>query len=501
MNKLSFLARTSLLIGFLFGIDKVLAFVRTGIIARQYRDSIHLLDTFNAANNLPDVLFALISGGALAMAFIPLLREYLSQRDRAAAWDLFSRVANLAFTITAVIAIFVAIFAQQIVDAEIGIAPGFGPEQRHLMAELMRLNLIATLIFSISGLVMASLQANQHFLLPALAPILYNIGQIIGALYFSPRYGVHGLVYGVILGAVMHLLIQIPGLVKYGFHWTPALDLRDTGLLTALKLMGPRLLTMLGIQAVVIARDNLASRTGQAGAVTALTYGWMIMQVPETLIGTAMATAILPTLAELATNQDWTGFRQTVEKALRVLISLTLPVAAVVAVGINPLVRAVFGFGEYDTALLTWTARVYLFTLTGYATQEALARVYYARQEPWTPFYSILRRLSVYLLIGILAVTQFRYIGAPAIAFAEMATTVEAIFLFIWLNKRLPEKVRVGSALVRGLAASVIGAVVAYNLALKLPGGAVLTAIIGLAIGGLITLSIVWNDARLLFNL
>jgi hypothetical protein len=82
-----------------------------------------------------------------------------------------------------------------------------------------------------------------------------------------------------------------------------------------------------------------------------------------------------------------------------------------------------------------------------------------------------------------------------------MATTVEAIFLFIWLNKRLPEKVRVGSALVRGLAASVIGAVVAYNLALKLPGGAVLTAIIGLAIGGLITLSIVWNDARLLFNL
>ena len=88
MKKLSFLARTSLLIGFFFGIDKVLAFVRTGIISRQYRDSIHLLDTFNAANNLPDVLFALISGGALAMAFIPLLREYLSQRDRAAAWDL-----------------------------------------------------------------------------------------------------------------------------------------------------------------------------------------------------------------------------------------------------------------------------------------------------------------------------------------------------------------------------------------------------------------------------
>ena len=501
MKKLSFLARTSLIVGFFFGIDKVLAFVRTGIISRQYRDSIELLDTFNAANNLPDVLFALISGGALAMAFIPLLREYISERDRAAAWDLFSRVANLAFTVTAVAAIIIAIFAQQIVDAEIGIAPGFGLEQRILMADLMRLNLIATLIFSVSGLVMASLHANQHFILPAMAPILYNIGQIIGAIFLVPRFGIHGLVYGVILGATMHLLIQVPGLVKFGFHWTPALDLKDTGLLTALKLMGPRLLTMLGIQAIVIARDNLASRTGQEGAITALTYGWMIMQVPETLIGTAMATAMLPTLAELATNQDWTGFRQTIEKALRVLISLTLPIAAVVAAGINPLVRAVFGFNEADSALLTWTARVYLLTLTGYAVQETLARVFYARQEPWTPFFSILRRLSVYLLIGILAVTRFSYLGAPAIAFAEMATTVEAIFLFIWLNKRLPQKVTVGSALVKGLIASLIGAIATYYLALMLPGGAVITALIGLIVGGLLALGIVWKEVRLLFNL
>ena len=127
------------------------------------------------------------------------------------------------------------------------------------------------------------------------------------------------------------------------------------------------------------------------------------MQVPETLIGTAMATAMLPTLAELATERDWSGFRQTVKKALRVLISLTLPIAAVLAAGINPLVRAVFGFGPADSALLTWTARVYLFTLTGYTIQETLSRVFYARQEPWVPFFSILWRLSVYLLIGILA--------------------------------------------------------------------------------------------------
>jgi putative peptidoglycan lipid II flippase len=501
MKKISFLGRTSLLIGFFFGLDKVLAFVRTGIIARQYHDSIGLLDTFNAANNLPDVLFALISGGALAMAFIPLMSEYLTQKGRAAAWDLFSRVANLAFTITTAIAIVIAIFAQPIVDSQIGIAPGFGPEQRQLMAELMRLNLVATIIFSISGLVMASLQANQHFLLPAIAPILYNLGQIFGAVYLSPIYGIHGLVYGVILGAVMHLLIQVPAMIKYHFRWTPSLDLRDTGLLTALKLMGPRLLTMGGIQLIVIARDNLASRTGQVGAVTSLTYGWMIMQVPETLIGTAIAIAILPTLSEFAAEQNWAGFRLTLEKALRILISLTLPIAAVMAAGLHPLVRAVFGFDEAGTDLLTWTARVYLLTLTGYAVQETLVRAFYARQEPWPPVFSVLIRLAIYLGIGISAIVFFPGIGAPAIAFAEIAATVEAVFLFIWLNRRLPERTVVRGSLFKGLAASLISAVAAYSLALMLPGGAIVTALIGITVGGLIVLPIIWKEARLLFNL
>ena len=499
MKKISFLGRTSLLIGFFFGLDKVLAFVRTAIFARLF--SIDLLDTFNAANNLPDVLFALISGGALAMAFIPLMSEYLTKKGRAAAWDLFSRVANLAFIITAFAAVIISVFAQQIVDAEIGIAPGFGLEQRQLMAELMRLNLIATIIFSISGLVMASLQANQHFLLPALAPILYNIGQIIGALYFSPRYGIHGLVYGVILGAIMHLLIQVPAMVKYKFRWTPSLDLRDTGLLNALKLLGPRLLTMGGIQLIVIARDNLASRTGQVGAVTSLTYGWMIMQVPETLIGTAIAIAILPTLSELAAEQNWAGFRLTVEKALRILISLTLPIAAVMASGLHPLVRGVFDFEEPITILLTWTARVYLLTLAGYAVQETMVRAFYARQEPWPPVWSVLIRLVIYLGIGISAIVFFPSIGAPAIAFAEIAATVEAIVLFVWLNHRLPERVAVSGSLFRGLVASLIGASAAYSLALMLPGGAIVTALVGITIGGLIVLPLIWREVRLLFSL
>ena len=501
MNKLSFLARTSILIAFFFFIDKVLAFVRVGIISRQYANSVQLLDTFNAANNLPDVLFALISGGALAMAFIPLMSEYLTTKGRAAAWDLFSRVANLAFVVTGSMAILIAIFAEPLVNAEMGIAPGFGAEQRHLLADLMRLNLVGTVVFSISGLIMASLQANQHFLLPALAPTMYNVGQIFGALFLTPRYGIHGLVYGVILGALMHLLIQIPALFKYQFKWTPALDLRHTGLIEALRLLGPRLLTMFGIQLITIARDNIASRLDQVGAVTSLTYGWMIMQVPETLLGTAIATAMLPTLAEFAARGDWTGFRSAIERALRVLIALTIPAAAVLAAGINPLVRAVFGFDAQTSTLITWTTRAYLLTLTGFSIQEIAARSFYARKEPMFPLYAVVLRLAIFLVIGIGGITFFRKMGAPVIAFAEIALLVESIVLFGWLSKRMHEPLRVWSAVGKGVVAALLGGVTAYILAVIVPGSAVLTALFGMTVGALAALPFIWSEVKLLLRL
>ena len=501
MKKFSFLARTSILIASFFFIDKILAFVRVGIISRQFANSIEMLDTFNAANNLPDVLFALISGGALAMAFIPLMSDYLTTKGRAAAWDLFSRVANLAFVVTGSIAIIVAIFAIPIVNAEIGIAPGFGKEQRTLLAELMRLNLAGTIIFSISGLVMASLQANQHFLLPAMAPTLYNVGQIFGAIYLVPRFGIHGLVYGVIIGAALHLLIQIPALFKFEFKWTPALNLRDTGLISALKLLGPRLVTMAGIQLIVIARDNLASRLDQVGAVTSLTYGWMIMQVPETLLGTAIATAMLPTLAELASREDWSEFRSTIERALRVLIALTLPAAAVMAAGINPLVRAVFGFDGATSTLITWTTRAYLLTLTGFSIQEIAARSFYARKEPMFPLYAVLIRLAIFISVGIAGITFFKHVGAPVIAFAEIALLIESIILFTWLSNQMHEPIIVWSAVGKGVIAALIGGVTAYGLAVVVPGSAVLTALLGMVVGGLVCLPIIWSEIKLLLKL
>jgi putative peptidoglycan lipid II flippase len=513
MKKLSHLTRTSLLLGFLFLLDKFLAIGRSVIIARQFKLS-YELDAFNIANNLPDLLFALISGGAIAMAFIPLMTATLSIKGRAAAWDLFSRVANVAFSATAIFAVVIAVFSDQIVRSQIGIAPGFGPEQQVLVAQLMRLNLIATVIFSVSGLVMAGLQANQHFLFPAMAPIMYNVGMLIGALIFSPSQpyslgaislpalglGVHGLVYGVILGALLHLAIQIPGLVRYQFRWTPSFNVRDSGLIEAMKLIAPRLVTMFGIQLMFIARDNLASRLDQVGAVSALTYGWMVMQVPETLLGTAIATALLPSLAEFVAKKEWDTFSSTVEKALRVMLALSLPAAAVIAAGLAPLLKLAFKF-DYGTELLTLTSRIYLLTLAGYVAQETLSRVFYARKEPLIPLFGVLLRLVIYLIIGISGVTILRMAGAPAIAAAELSISVEALFLLIALNRRVERKVWILPAIGKGLIAAVLSGAATYALALFLPGPGYVTALVGMAVGTLLALALVWSEARLLFRL
>jgi putative peptidoglycan lipid II flippase len=511
MKKLSFISRTALLLGFLFTLDKLLAFVRVIIIARAFNLSFEL-DAFNAADILPTLLTALISGEALAVAFIPVLIQTLTLRGREAAWDLFSRVVNLAFILTGALAVIAAIFADPIVRLWM---PGFTADQQHIISLLMRLDLIASCIFSVSGLVVGGLQANEHFLLPALAPILYNIGQIFGAAILAPAtplhfgfltlpalgFGVYGLAYGVILGAALHLLIQIPGLIRYGFRWTPSVRINDPAMITSLRVIGPRVATVLGIQLMFVVRGYLASQLGQTGAITSLSYGWMIMQVPETLLGTAIATAMLPTLSEYAARADWSGFHQTIEKAIRALIALTLPAGAIIAAGIHPLLRAAFHFDEAGTDLLTNTTRVYMLTLCGYALQEVAARTLYARKEATIPLVTVLIRLAVYLIIGISGLIFFKSIGAPVIAAAELSLTVEAGVMIVILNRRMKEPVRIDGVLLKGLAAALLGGGAAYALAVLLPGSAVLTAILGMAVGTIIALVIVQKELRLLLNL
>jgi putative peptidoglycan lipid II flippase len=508
---MSKLTRASLLVAFFFGLDKIMAFARLMINSRVFGLSKEF-DAFNAANNIPDLLFALISGGALAMAFIPVLTTTLTKEGRSPAWRLFSRIANLAFVATAVLAIVVALLAESLV--RLGVAPGFGVQQQQLVVELMRLNLVATLIFSISGLVMAGLQANQHFLLPAMAPLLYNIGQIFGALILSPEkgfrfgpvtlpafgLGIHGLVYGVIIGAVLHLAIQIPGLAKYQFHWAPSLGLKDEAVRRVLRLIGPRLGTMMFIQLVFIARDNLASHLS-TGSVTLLTYGWMIMQVPETLVGTAIGIALLPTLSELVAREDKEAFQATLQRAMQVIVAITLPVGVVLMIGLGPLLKFAFGYDDAGTQTLLWVTRGFLVGLTAQCLNEIGVRSFYARQDAITPLMTAGINFGIYVVLGIVL---SRWLGAPGLGLADaLAFSSQAVLLLILLSNRLVKKLSPGPVLIRAVIAAIVGGgVVALLLALPLSSRQPLVMGMGaLVLGGLAFLPLIWKELRLLLHL
>lgn len=506
--------RASLLLAFFFAIDKAMGLLRQVLVARQFGLT-YDIDVFNAANNIPDLLSALISGGALGVALIPVLSEYLEKQGRPEAWKLFARIVNLAFLVTGALALIIIILAEPMVRYVI--APGFPEAQKLLTIDLMRLDLLAIMIFSISGLVMAGLQANQHFLLPAMAPVFYNLGQIFGVLVLAPEVGkqfgpitlpgygmgIRGLVFGVIIGSIFHLCIQIPGLIKYQARWAPELGLSTAGVQKVLSLLGPRVITMFFIQAYFVARDNLASGMGE-GSVSALNYGWFIMQVPETLIGTAIAIVLLPTISEFFARGEMDNFTRTVNRALRVLIALTIPVAAVLAVGLKPVV-GVLGFDEAGTARVVLATQAYLIGLLGHALLEIASRSFYAQQNAKTPLLAAAIMLVCFLGFAFLYSKLWGFVG---IALANVtAFTLEALLLLYLLNRRLPGITNIWDIIPRVCAAAVIGAVVVYGILTYVPfhpDGRLMNALWGivvLGVGGIITLPFIWKEVKTLVRL
>jgi putative peptidoglycan lipid II flippase len=508
---ISHVARSTLLIAGFFAVDKGLGLFRQIVIGRQFGVG-PALDVFNAANNLPDLLFALISGGALSIAFIPVLSSALRQEGQDALWALFSRVANLAFLITAALAVIIALFSQSLVRAELGIAPGFPPEMQDTVAELMRLNLVATLLFSLSGLVSAGLQSNQHFLLPALAPVVYDLGQIFGALVLAPEkgyhlagfrlpalgFGIHGLVYGVILGAMLHFSVQIPGLIRYRFHWTPRLGLDHPRVRQVARLMGPRILTIGAFQLTFVVQDNLASRL-DPGSITALAYGWQVMQLPETLIGTALGIAILPTLAEHFAAAEDREFESSVQRALRAMLALAIPSMVLLMIPLRPLIQAAFRFDPAGTEQVVWAARAYLLGLLGHTVIELGARAFYARQDARTPLLaSVINSFS----FAILSLLLFRALGASGIGLSNsVAFSIEATVLIFLLARRFPGILRQGKSLARIGLGSGLAALVCWGTTALSPLPGLSSAMLALAFASLVALPFIWPELRDLIHL
>lgn len=422
---------SALIVGAGFFFSKVTGILDDLILARTIGPG-PKLDAYYAAFGLPDLLFTLIAGGALAAAFIPVFTSFLTREDRSGAWKLASAVVNTAFIAAAIGSAILALFAPWIVTETVG--RGFASEYQQLCANLMRVILIGTVVFSISGVVMSALQANQHFFLPALAPIMYNLGILGGVIFLAPTLGVWGPAIGVVIGAVLHLLIQVPGLIKYKATWTRRLGWRDADVRRVVKLMIPRILGLGAVQLAGVVTISLAS-TLVAGSVTALNYGWRVMQLPETLIATAIATAAFPTLSEFASRGQLAQLRGTLRTTLLVILALTIPATIGLLLFGQWIVRVLYGTSPEATLLITWAVQGYALGMIGHSMLEVTARTFYAQQDTWTPLYVAIGAMGVSIMASFL-LRSWWGVGGLALANA-IGVTVEVISLLLILRRRL----------------------------------------------------------------
>lgn len=380
--------RSTLIVMIAFGVAKVISLAQTVIIASVFGVGTEW-DSFVTANRIPELIFTLIAGGALAHAFIPIFSSYLAREDQDGAWTLASHVINFIFTVTTTVSAIAFLIAPWLVKNVV--APGFDAVATQQTVELMRILLLSTMIFSVSGIVMGILQSHNHFLLPAIAPIMFDVGILLGVMFLMPSMGVHGIALGAVLGAALHLLIQVPGLIRYKARWKPELGLKDPQMWRVIRLMLPRVGGLGVFSLNFLVMNNIASRLGP-GSVSALDWGWRLMQIPQTLIGTAMGTVIFPTLAALSEVGDETGKRNYMSGALRFITVASIPSAVgLIFVG-RPLI-SLLERGAFDasaSAFVYSTLQFFALGLIVHSALEVLARSFYADKDTLTPLYAAL---------------------------------------------------------------------------------------------------------------
>ncbi len=427
-------AGAALVVMAFFVISRFTGLAREIIIGARFGTSAEY-DAYLAAFRVPDLLFQLVAGGALGSAFIPVFAGYWVKGEKSGAWLLFSRVLNLVTLLLVVLALAAILFAQPLVSGLI--APGFAPGQQALTVQLMRIMLMGTVVFGASGLVMGALNATQHFLWPAAAPVAYNLAIIASAWWLAPRMGIAGLGYGVVAGALGHLLVQLPQLLRTGVVYTPSADLHDAGVREVLRLMGPRVLGLFFVQMQFLVNTILASGLA-TGSLSALNYAWLIMLLPLGIFAQSVATAVFPTFAAQIAAGDADALRRTLSQTLRTVLFLIIP-SAVALLAFGPMiVRLLLERGSFtaeSTALVAYALAFYALGLVGHASLEIMVRAFYALHNTWTP---VLVGVAAMALNILLSIWWVRYLGFGGLALANStATLLEALLLLILLRRRL----------------------------------------------------------------
>lgn len=393
------MARNTLILMIAFATAKMISLAQTFIIASVFGAGDEW-DAFVTANRIPEQIVLLIGGGALSYAFIPIFSSFLAHNDRAGAWRLASQVINTVFVVTFLLSVLGFLFAPWLVEHVV--APGFDADKVDRTVKLMRILLISTLIFSVSGMFQGILHSHNHFLLPALSPILFDVGILFGVIFLIGPFDVYGIAWGAVIGALMHLGIQVPGLIRYKMRWQLRLGWRDPNLRRVITLMLPRVAGLFVVTFNTLVFNNIASRMG-SGAVAAFDWGYRLMNIPETLIGSALGFVVFPTLAAFSELGDMDNKRKSMSGALRFVIIATIPAAVGLILVGKPMI-SLLERGEFDandSTLVYGALQFFAFGLIFQSLHEIIARSFYADKDTLTPLWiAVLAAAANVIIVG-----------------------------------------------------------------------------------------------------
>jgi putative peptidoglycan lipid II flippase len=463
-----------------FTLGKLTGLIRTRLVSVTFGLSPEF-DAFTAANQLPEVFFTVIAGGSLAAAFIPVYAAYLAKERAETSARLANTILTLVILVLGGICAIGAILAPWL--TRVVLVPDFPPETQLLTAQIMRVILLQTTLFGISGVLSSVLNAHQHFALPALAPVALDVGYIIGLILLVPAMGIMGLAWGTVLGGVLHIAIQVPALIRYRFRYRPALAMQLAGVRETIRLMGPRIVTLGAVQLADLFIIRFASAL-PTGSTSAYFYGYALMQLPETLFGTAIALVVFPTMSELFNAGDIAGLKRLAVRALNIIWFLTIPSAVAMVLLGRQLINFLLQGGAFtaESAQLVY-AVLLAFTLriVSEATLEVVARLFYAQHNTRTPMFAYLGWLVTNVALASLLVGS---LGIVALAFSSTVAFTLLAGVLLWLNHRALGGLALGylakSALRSVLATAVMAAVI-FGISRLLPN-----PLISLAAGALL---------------
>ncbi|MBT3816940.1 MAG: murein biosynthesis integral membrane protein MurJ [Candidatus Magasanikbacteria bacterium] len=478
-------------------LSRLIAILRDRIFAHQFGAG-STLDMYYASFRIPDLVFNLLIVGGISAGFIPIFTAKL-KKDKKGAWGLANNILTIVGIGIAFVCVLFFIFMPQIIPL---IVPGFDAEQVTQTILLSRIMLFSPFLLGLSSILNSMLQSMKCFFIYALTPLVYNLGIIIGAIFFVPIWGLTGLGFGVILGAFFHLTIQIPTLHHHGFQFHPKINLYDKDTLHIGKLMIPRTLTLASNQLNLFVMTIIAS-TLAVGSITVFTFASNLQFVPVGIIGLSFAMAAFPTLSELAAEKKIDAFRDQIVNTVKKILFFIIPLSLIFLLLRAQIVRVVLGSGKFDWAATIMTAdTLAFFTLSLFAQclTPLLARSFYAMHNTKTPLL-IGFVATLISIIGSLALKDTLGVMGLAIAFS-----ISAIFQLVamWFSlrrdlKTLNESIilpsiykMIGAGLIMGIAMQFIKTQLGYMVDMTRFWGIFLqgaiTGIIGLFIYAVILL-------------